>query len=107
MISGSVSAMEKQEFIRRIFEIAQGWNLRTKIDARGHHAICINETSGTWLHDGHFGQMFDLHVLRANIKPREINAMINGIAPGRSSAHKRMRDILKEMQSEPARQDVL
>jgi hypothetical protein len=102
MILGRVSGMEKKEFISRVFEIAHSRNLRTKIDARGHHAICINETSGTWLHEGHLSRMFDLHVLRSNIKPREINEMIRGIAPGRSSAHKGMRDILKEIQNQLA-----
>jgi hypothetical protein len=92
--------MEKTDLIRRVFEIAHSRNMRTKIDSRGHHAICFNETSGTWLHEGHIGLLFDLNILKPDITPREINKAIRSIAPGRSSAHKSMRGILVEIQSE-------
>jgi hypothetical protein len=93
--------MEKKEFISRVFEIAHDRNMRTKIDSRGHHAICFNETSGTWLHEGHIGLLFDLDILRADIQPQEIDAVIRSIAPGRSGAHKGMRDILRAIKNEP------
>lgn len=91
--------MEKAEFIRRIYDIARNRHMRIKIDTRGNQAICFNEISGSWLHQGHFALLFDGDVLRDGIGRREINDLIRDIAPGRSGAHKGMRKILDEIRS--------
>ncbi|HEY4072344.1 MAG TPA: hypothetical protein VGM52_04495 [Herbaspirillum sp.] len=90
--------MKKIEFVSRVFDIARSNRLRVKIDSRGHNAICFNEVSGTWLHEGHIGLLFDLNILRADMPLNEMNALMRRIAPGRSGAHKGMREIVQEIQ---------
>lgn len=88
--------MTKAEFRTLVFEIARAQRLRVDAMKDGKARIWFNEKSQKFLHADHIDSLYD-RLRHPNLSPRDINAAIESVAPGRPCTHRGMRDIYAQI----------
>ena len=90
--------MTEDGFVRRVFEIAGFMGLAIEARTPGP-SICFNETSKKWLDKERIRRLFPA-ALNPKLTDREINQLIESVAPGRPCTHVKMRKILRRIHLE-------
>lgn len=90
--------MTEDEFVRRVFEIAAHHGLTVE-DRRPGKSICFNPVSNKWLSEGHIRSLFPL-VLTPGLSEKQMNQMVEEVAPGRPCTHVGFRKIIRQFHDE-------
>ena len=90
-----MKAVTADEFVHRVFEIAEEMGLRVE-ERRPGKSICFNPNSDKWLDEGRVLALYP-KILNGEISDSQINAMIEAVAPGRPCTHVGMRSIVRRL----------
>ncbi|WP_157696247.1 hypothetical protein [Caballeronia temeraria] len=85
--------MDEKEFVDQVLRLARERGLRVETNRSGLEQITFNETSRKALHTGHVARLFP-EALAPGLTPRQFNALLRSIAPGRPCTQKGMREIV-------------
>ncbi|MBC8730029.1 hypothetical protein [Paraburkholderia sp. UCT2] len=94
--------MEKADFVTAVLDAARNRGFRVERNRDGLNQICFNEKSRKSLHQGHLERLFPA-ILQAGLSKSQMNALIDGVAPGRPCTHRGMREIVVQLQNVSAR----